>query len=219
METTEGPDLNVTRRRMLGLAAGSVALAGCMNGSSGDDPSGEGGLSVPVLGDPDADVTVAVYEDYACGHCANYNVNGFPKLKSDYIDEGTIRYEHRDFPIPVLDPGSWVAANAAREVQDRNGSEAFYEYAKSIFKNYRELQPDAGALVERLADDQGLDGAAIREAGVDQVHDDTVRGDRQKGINDGIEATPSFVVNGEIIATGFASSTLDDVSQAIEERL
>lgn len=245
MDTTDS-STRLTRRRVLGLSAGAMATAGCLGTSeedssggtqtqtatpvsgtetSTDEPQGptpteiDGQLPPAVAGNPDADVTLEVYSDYACPHCANFALDGFPQIESKYLGDGTIRFEHRDLPLPVLDPGSWVAASAAREVQASYGAEAFFEYSRSVFDNYRELQSEPGSLCARLADEQGLDGAAVKQAGVDLTHEETVRGDRQRGIQLGVEGTPAFVVNEEVITAGYQSSTVGTISDAIDERL
>jgi protein-disulfide isomerase len=245
MDTTDS-STRLTRRRVLGVSAVAIATAGCL-GTSEEDSSGgtqtqtatpvsgtetstdapqgptptttDGQLPPAVAGDPDADVTLEVYTDYACPHCANFALQGFPEIESKYVEDGTIRYEHRDLPLPVADPGSWVAASAAREVQSRYGAEAFFEYAEAIFENSRELGSNPGDLMARLADEQGLGSEAIRTAGVELANEETVRGDRQRGIELGVQGTPAFVVNEEVITAGYQSSTVGTISDAIDERL
>jgi protein-disulfide isomerase len=173
-----------------------------------------------VLGDPDASVTLAVYEDYACPHCADYNLNGFAELQSAYIDSGDIRYEHRDAPIPVADPGSWQAASAARDVQARHGNDAFWDYSKKLFENSGSLRGDVGPLFERLANDLGLDNAeAIAQAGVTRAHDPTVRADRQRATELGVPGTPAFVIGGEVVTSGFGGGTISTVRSALDSAL
>lgn len=229
----------VSRRRLLlGVGGATALLAGCSGGNNGDGTDGsdtggsgatdsqttpttsDGRLPAPVLGDPDASVTLAVYEDYACPHCADYNLNGFEELNSEYIEPGDIRYEHRDAPIPVADPGSWQAASAARDVQARHGSAAFWEYAKKLFENSSDLRGDVEPLFEQLATDLGFsDAAAIAEAGVNRAHDQTVKADRQMATDIGIPGTPAFVINGDAVTSGFGGDTISEVSSALDSAL
>jgi protein-disulfide isomerase len=232
-----------TRRQVLAAAgvAGVVGLAGCTGGGStptadgrGNDGGGtttgtaDGGGSgerpadrrnPPVEGDPEADVTLAVYEDFACPHCRTYNTNGYPTLAEEFVDPGRVRYEHRDLPIPVLDPESFEAANAARAVQDRHGDEAFWAYADALFTSQDALGSETPVLYAALADDLGHDGEAVRTDAVDRAYADTVGGDRQRGIDAGVEGTPGFVVNSEVVASGFGDSTVETVRTALEDRL
>jgi protein-disulfide isomerase len=231
-----------TRRQVLAAAgvAGVAGLAGCTGGSTptaddqggGGDGTRNGGgggngggetpaprLSPPVKGDPEAGVTLAVYEDFACPHCRDYNANGYPELAEEFVDTGQVRYEHRDLPIPVLDPGSFEAANAARAVQDRHGDGAFWDYADALFANQDALGSETPALYADLAADLGYEGEPVRADAVDQAYADTVGGDRERGVDAGVEGTPGFVVDGEVVTSGFGDSTVETVRSAIEERL
>lgn len=222
-----------TRRQVLagaGTAAlvGTVGLAGCSGGGAegagGSEATGTGTgtadpqLSPPVRGDPDADVTLAVYEDFACPHCKDYNESGFPEL-APYVEEGRIRYEHRDLPIPVLDPGSYEAANAARAVQDRHGDGAFWSYAEGLFARQSGLRSEAPELYAEVAEALGNDGASIREAAVDRAYGASVTADRQRAEDLGVGGTPGFVLNGEVVTSGFGDSTVATVTAALDEAL
>jgi protein-disulfide isomerase len=234
-----------TRRQVLAAAGvtGIVGLAGCTGGGSTPTTDGQGGggngdgnsdgggdgngseetpagqLSPPVRGDPEADVTLAVYEDFACPHCRDYNANGYPALAEAFVDTGQIRYEHRDLPIPVLDPESFEAANAARAVQTRHGREAFWTYADALFANQDALGSETPGLYAEVAVELDYEGESVRTDAVDRAYTDTVMGDRQRGIDAGVEGTPGFVVNGEVVTSGFGDSTVETVRSAVEERL
>lgn len=219
------------RRVLLGAAAGVGAVAGCTGGGDDGTPTPAGGwpastatpttsgrLPAPVKGNPDADLTLAVYEDYACPHCADYNAEGFPELQSNF-DASAIRYEHRDLPIPVADPGSWQAASAAREVQARHGDQAFWTYAAGLFDRSDDLRGDAPSVLSSLADDLGFDGEAIRAAGVNVTHEETVTADRQQAVDLGVGGTPAFVVDGQVVTSGFGDGTVSTVTSALEDAL
>lgn len=213
MSGYDGMMSSTTRRTLLaGVATGMGTLAGCLGGDSGG-----GDLPAPKKGSGDAPVTLAVYEDFACPHCRAYNAEGWPQIRSAYVESGDLLYEHRDFPIPVLDPGSWRAHNAARAVQDREGEEGFWAFAQAVFENQPDLGDDDLALYERLGNDLGFDGDAIRSDAADRAYDDVVEADRSEGRDLGVSSTPTFAVNGEIVATGFGSGTTEAVEQAIED--
>ena len=224
-------DTSDTSRRALLAASGLTlaTLAGCSGGTGGEstDTSGDGGtttaeggagretatprtdrLSAPVAGDPDADVTVAVYEDFACPHCGTFNEEVYPTIRSEYVDSDRIRYEHHDFPIPVDETVSWQAPNAARAVQATVGDEAFYEYADLLFANQGSLEPNAYAA---LAEEVGADSSTVKTAAVDRVYDVTIEADRERGIEAGVRGTPTAFVNGEEVAT-----TTEALTEAID---
>jgi protein-disulfide isomerase len=216
---------STTRRTLLaGLTTGvAVGLAGCFGGGTDSSNGGQSGsgtgetgtaggtLPAPAMGDPNADVRVIVFEDFACPHCRDFTLNVVPQLQSEYIEPGTVRYEFHDFPIPVHDEISWEAACAARAVQASESDAAFFEYADALFENQRSLGP---ATYEQLATDMGLDGAAIRQSAVNREHEATVRADRQLGQEAGVQGTPTVVVGQQGVRPSY-----DAISSAIEGQL
>ena len=64
-----------------------------------------------VVGDPDAKINLVEYFSLTCAHCAQFQVEIFPKLKETYIDTGKVNVELRDFP---LDQWALRAAAMAR---------------------------------------------------------------------------------------------------------
>lgn len=189
-----------TRRDVLVAGLGlASATAGCLSGSTDDEqaPASTGSadlLPTPVAGDPDADVTVAVYEDYACPHCRTYSEEVYPQVESTYLSEGAVRYEFHDFPIPVDDAVSWQAASAARAVQDAAGDAAFFTYKSRLFANQGRLGPDVYA---ELTEDLDVDGATVREAGTSERYRPTLEADRQAALDRGIQGTPTVLVDGD----------------------
>ncbi len=53
------------------------------------------------VGDKDAKVTVKVFSSLTCPHCANFHKNIFKNLKRDFIDKGTLKFEHHGFPLDL----------------------------------------------------------------------------------------------------------------------
>lgn len=207
-----------TRRQYLASVAvtGTVGLAGCGGSEeTGNEetpvPTDTETLPTPVLGDPDADVTVLAFEDYVCGHCGSYVLEEFPDLVTEYIDPGTIRYEHHDFPLPLSDE-SWRAPSAARAVQDSVGESAYWTYSQRLYANQSELGPE---LYASLAETVGADPETVRTAAVEERYETTVRADRQAGRDRGVEGTPTVFVDGSAVE-GYGFET---ISQAIEDAL
>ncbi|EMA45471.1 DsbA family protein [Halococcus saccharolyticus] len=207
----------MNRRRALLGAAGlaTTALAGCLgsgasgNSGSSGNASGQSGdaLPAPVKGDAEASVTVAVFEDFACPHCRTYNVDVLPQIESEYIESGTIRYEHWDFPI--VNQQSNDAANAARAVQDRADDAAFWNYAGLLFENQSSLGAD---LYGSLASEVGLEADPVRSAATNRSYESTVQGDKEQGRQRGVTSTPTVVVNGNVLS----EYSFDAISSAIE---
>ncbi|MFP8955924.1 DsbA family protein [Natrialbaceae archaeon A-CW3] len=223
--------MRVTRRRFAALAAGgTLGLAGCLGeddtGATGDggNGNGDGGgngddngldeddlLEIPVAGDPDADVTVTVFEDFGCGGCATYKTQMFPDIEEAYIEPEQIRYEHRDFPIPVQEPWSKAVASAARSVHDHEGDDAFFAFTSEIYTYHGEYSYD---VIEQVATDLGFDGEQVRTDAEEITYEAGLEAERAYGVEQGVEATPWVIVDGDAVETSVPS-----IVGAIDEAL
>ena len=60
-------------------------------------------VSLPdmALGSAKAAVTIVEYASMTCPHCAAFEQNVFPMLKSKYIDAGKVRFVFREFPLDI----------------------------------------------------------------------------------------------------------------------
>ncbi|MBP1922489.1 protein-disulfide isomerase [Halorubrum alkaliphilum] len=215
--------MNHTRRALLaGVAAGGVVgAAGCL-GEDGPDTDDTGeydcDLDEPVvpdpefravIGDPDADVVVQAYEDFTCPGCAQFKLQQFPAIREEYIDPGTVRYEHWDFPIPSDEEWAYAVASAARGVGVREGGEAFFAFASTIYESQEEYNLEAiGSAAETAGDDPCAAMAdALHESARSAIEDD-----REAGSARGVNATPTVVVNGQAVA----EPTAEAVGNAID---
>ncbi|SDY46575.1 thioredoxin domain-containing protein [Halopenitus persicus] len=214
--------MRTSRRAVLSSVgtAASIGVAGCLGGGGGsgipdydcDTSSSTDSVSElprPVIGDPEADVTVAVFKDFACPHCATWELEESPTIESEYVDPGIIRYEHWDFPIPVHDTWSPGVANAARGVQDRQGDEAFFAFAKTAFEHHESYSWD---IVGYAAEEAGGDPCSAIRDGESGTYEAVVSADREAGVGRGVQGTPTVFVNGEPVS----APTADAVSTAIE---
>jgi len=184
---------NLSRRTFLGgVGASTVALAGCLGGGTA-----EGSENVPVRGDPDADVTLEVYEDFMCPHCQTYETETFPQVQEAYLEPELIRYEHRDYPF--LGSEAWQASSAVREVYEEYGNDQFWAYKAALMERGGEIETGAPDVFGAVAEEMGLDAESVQSAAADRVHDDAAEADKERGQSLGVNGTPSFVVDGELM--------------------
>ncbi len=64
-----------------------------------------------IIGNPAAAVKLVEYMSYTCGHCANFENNDAPALKTQYVATGKASFEIRNY---VLNPVDLTAAMLAR---------------------------------------------------------------------------------------------------------
>ncbi len=195
-----------------GTATGDGSDAGGGTADGQKVPPGE--LGPPVAGDPEADVTVSVFEDLRCPHCADFNAEVFPRLREAYIDGGRIRYEHRDFP--VVNQWSTNYAYAARSVQAQAGDDAFYTFAKDVFERQTE---QSWALVREVAANAGADPDVTEADGTEGTYGSVVEADQSAGRDRGVSGTPTVFV-GDAQAGGSSwDEVYQDIATKIDERL
>lgn len=202
-----------SRRAFLGsLGAGTVVLAGCLSSSA----SG-GSENTPVRGDPDASVTLEVYEDFACDFCQDYNAGVFPSIETEYIETEEIRYEHRDFPVVYNDGArqSYQAASAARAVYDGHGNEEFWQYKSLLMAEGDRVGSESPELYGELASELDLDADEIESAASDIAYEDDITADRERGQSANITGTPGFVINESQVSL----ESWDDLFEEIENAL
>ena len=52
-----------------------------------------------ALGSANARVTIVAYFSLTCPHCAGFEENVLPLLRTNYIDNGKVRFVAREFPL------------------------------------------------------------------------------------------------------------------------
>ena len=165
----------------------------------------------PVLGDPDAPVTIVEFMDYHCSFCGRHHQQTFPLLKNNYIDQGLVKYVVMDF-VAVGNPKTHEAARCVREL---GSDEQFWEYHGSLFDNQQRLSAGNSVLRE-LAVAVGIDGDEFISCLDSGRHSGDVNADSAYGRSLGVSGTPGFFVNGVEIRGAQPYSVFE---QAIEQQL
>ena len=126
----------------------------------------------------------------------------------EYVEDGTLRIEWHDFPY--LGQESLTAAVAARAAQDQG---KFWEYHDLLYRNQSGGYPLEKLL--GLAGEAGLDVETFESDLADpDRYTEIVADDFREGQQRGISGTPTFVINGRVIA---GLQPLDVYEDAIEE--
>ena len=172
-----------------------------------------------AMGDPDAPVTIEVYEDFQCPACQGFSEQIEPQIVDAYIATGDVYYIFRHYPF--LDDNlprkeSDQAANASMCAGDEN---RFWDYHDILFANHGENQ---GAFNNRrlvaYAEALGLEMQEFNQCFNANLHKDEIDADEAMGRNSGVTGTPSVFVNGRILTPGFVPS-FAQISEAVEAEL
>jgi protein-disulfide isomerase len=156
-------------------------------------------VSLPdmALGPANAPVTITEFASMTCPHCAVFNETVFPKIKSEYIDPGKIRYVFREFPLDIkAAAGSMVARCIAKDDPGK-----YFAVVDMLFKQQNDwVIKNTTETLTRIGKQAGLSQQAVEDCLKDQALLDKIAAD-QKYASDvlKVNSTPTFFVNGEMI--------------------
>ena len=150
-----------------------------------------------ALGPANASVTVTEYASMTCPHCAAFNENVFPKIKSEYIDSGKVRYVFREFPLDIkAAAGSMLARCIAKDDAGK-----YFAVVDMLFKQQNDwVVKNTTETLTRIGKQAGLSQQAVEDCLKDQALLDKISAD-QKFANEvlKVNSTPTFFINGEMI--------------------
>jgi len=156
-------------------------------------------VSLPdmALGPAGAAVTITEFASMTCPHCAAFNEAVFPKIKSEYIDSGKIRYIFREFPLDIkAAAGSMLARRIAA-----GDSGKYFAVIDLLFKSQNDwVMKDTTAALTRIGKQAGLSQQQVEDCLKDQSLLDKIAADQKYAAEVlKVDSTPTFFVNGEKI--------------------
>ena len=148
-----------------------------------------------ALGPADAAVTMAEYASITCPHCAAFNENVFPKIKTAYIDTGKIRYVFHEFPLDPIAAASSVLSRCIA-----NGDSAkFFAVTDMLFKQDWSKVTKPRETLNLIGKQAGLDERQVETCLKDDTLFNGIVASRINAAKLGVNATPTFLINGEKI--------------------
>lgn len=202
-----------------GLALSLLVLAllpvACLPGTPGTPDEGsspESGapatdpevLAVPeymVKGDPDAPITLFEWSDFQCPYCQRHAEATAPLIDEEYVETGKVRVVFRDLPLVSIHEHAQKAAEAARCAGEAGGPDGYWDMYHKLFENQGEWSGEAEAVpsFKTYASEIGVDQAAFDACLDEGQQSEAVMADYEEAIGLGIQATPSFTVQGSLI--------------------
>jgi protein-disulfide isomerase len=173
-----------------------------------DNPVPPVGPTDMVLGRPDAPVTLIEYGSLTCPHCAAFEQTYFPQIKAEWIDTGKIRFIFRDYPRDRDDLTAFQFVHCS-------GDQRFWAFLDSLYAGQEAwtTAPDLPAEFVRLGRFGGLSEAQTRACLADDALAAASAVSRKDAEAAGVDATPSFFINGRKAALG----SMADLERALGE--
>lgn len=196
-------NLTITTAIAIALAA-IVALIWLRNAPASPSTSSTASKSVafslegqPAIGDPNAPVKMAIFEDFKCPACRNFEEQVWPRIEKDYISTGKVQGHFVNFQIIQ---GSFDAALAAECAYDQS-EKHFWEYKTIVYRSQGN-ESSNWATPERLAQlarefVPDLNAEALKACITEKRFADRVQQDKDMGITAGVQGTPSVFINGK----------------------
>jgi protein-disulfide isomerase len=153
-----------------------------------------------TIGDPNARVTIDVFEDFQCPACKSFSESIEPVIIQNLVETGKAKYTFHNYPF--ID-GSTVgssgesdqAANAAMCANEQN---KFWDMKAIMYENWN--GENQGGLsdsrLKAMAESIGLDTSAFNKCFGANTYLKEIQADFDLGQKMGVQGTPSVFVNG-----------------------
>jgi protein-disulfide isomerase len=206
--------VSVSRNRLL-LLAGAVGaaalvvlvpiLVGAGSDSKSDNTVSTASAAAPqekpflagvpqrgdTLGAADAPATLTVYEDPQCPYCRDWALETLPSVVQTYVRPGRLKLVYHG--VQIVGPNSQAGLRAIYAAGRQN---KLWNLADALYRRQGAENSGwiTGALISEAAASVGADGAAIRAAAPTAAVTAQLRKAARQGIADGVQGTPTFVL-------------------------
>lgn len=201
-------------RRLVLVAASLALLAGC---SKSNTSLGAPGPEDMTLGNPNAKVLVAEYASVGCPVCAAFNNETFPAFKAKYIDTGKVHYVLHEMLVggeseQALAAAGFLLARCA-------GKDKYFAVADEIFHVQQQLYAsgDLRGGLWRIAQSLGMTEPQFNACIGDQNALKALNARVEKAAKDGVNETPTFIINGKKLVGDQPLSEFDKAIAAAEK--
>ena len=152
----------------------------------------------PIMGDPDAPVTIVEFSDFQCPFCSRFFQQTLPQLEENYIDTGKVKFVYRDMPLDTLHQNA-RPAHIAAECADEQGG--FWDYHDVLFESQAQWQrlpsSELSSTFVGYASDLKLDAASFESCLSSPEIAAEVNQDTLDARKNGATGTPTFFIGNE----------------------
>ena len=163
----------------------------------------------PVRGPGSAPVTIIEFSDFQCPFCGK-EIPVVEQVMKQY--DGKVKLFFRHFPLSFHEHAQ-KAAEAAACARELGGDEKFWALHDKMFTDQQHLEI---ADLKSKAKDVGLDAGKFGACLDSGKEAEAVKADQKAGEAAGVNGTPAFFVNGQLIS---GAQPLDRFKEAIDREL
>jgi protein-disulfide isomerase len=176
-----------------------------------------------TIGDPNAKVTIDVFEDFQCPACKQFSEQIEPAVIKNLVETGKAKYTYHNYPFldgETTDSGgeSDQAANAAMCAKEQD---KFWEMKASLYANWNGENQGAfrNTRLEAMAESIGLDMSDFNNCFDANAYKDDIQADFDLGKQMGVSGTPSVFVNGARAGQPGYIASYQEIADAVEAAL
>lgn len=171
-------------------------------------------VSGSILGSPDAPVVITEFSDFECPACKSFAESYKDRLIEEYIKDGQVQLAYKHFPLPQHEPGATWAATAAECAGDQG---RFWDMHDYLFQEQGKQGPNTftQGRLRSMGEALGLDSDQFNQCLSREEHAQKIQDDINEARQLFVNSTPSFFVNGQLVAV----PTYDSVKAAIDAAL
>ena len=154
----------------------------------------------PVIGNPDAPITIIEFSDFQCPFCAKFHMQTLPTIMDEYINKGTVKLVFRDFPIQSIHPNAVPASIAAECANEQGEFEQMYHMLFEKQKEWSNLETSyAITAFNQYASELQLNEEKFDSCIKNVKYIEEVQKDLNEGRTYGVTGTPGFFIGNEKI--------------------
>lgn len=163
-----------------------------------------------VIGATNAPVTVVEYASLTCPHCGRFHNESWPEFKKNWVDTGKAKFVFRHLP---LDQSALAGALTVSCVpKDKQG-----EFISEMFASVSEWAPsqEMAPVIQKVYGDSVKFEDVLSCISVKGFPEQVMQ-PATDAVNNGVEATPTFFVNG-VKLEGFRTAA--DLGKLVDDKL
>ena len=161
--------------------------------------SGPDQLAPRTRGLATAPVTVYEMSDFQCPFCRRHATDTWPILEKEYVATGKVRWVFINFPLTSIHPNAVAAAEFA---MCASRQQKFWEAHDLLFRTQGTWAPlkNPGPFLVSLVDSLRLPKAAMAQCLQRSETRAEIQGDTDGSVKAGANSTPTFYIEGGIMA-------------------
>ena len=151
-----------------------------------------------IEGSPSAKVWLVIVSDFQCPYCKQSHDSTFEQIRKEYVRTGKIKVAYVNFPLNSHQH-AWPSAHGAMCAAEQG---KFWEYGDKLFETQEKwaAMQSAAPVFDSLAQAVGVNMKQWRECVSSERMAALIRSDRDRGVEAGVNSTPSFLVGNKGLA-------------------